>query len=108
MSGRSVERRIRDPVSCRESLYIIFRPPVHSVAGLVRVGGGFASDLGWFCIIAVSHCISVYLSVFHTVSQGVEGVSRNTSKYARYERDTPSYDCWEMNPGYINRDTEYA
>ena len=38
MSGRSVERRIRDPVSCRESLYITFRPPVHSVAALVRVG----------------------------------------------------------------------
>ena len=27
MSGGSVERRIRDPVSCRESLYITFRPP---------------------------------------------------------------------------------
>ena len=38
MSGRSVERRIRDPVSCREPLYITFRPPVHSVAALVRVG----------------------------------------------------------------------
>ena len=38
MSSGSVERRTRDPVSCRKSIYITYRPPMHSVAALLHVG----------------------------------------------------------------------
>ena len=56
MSGRSVERRIRDPVSCRESLYITFRPPVHSVAALVRVGRVSAIAPNPTCTLLLTPC----------------------------------------------------
>ena len=63
MSGRSVERRIWDPVSCRESLYITFRPPVHSVAALVRVGRVSAIAPNPTCTLLLTPPVPTYLVI---------------------------------------------
>ena len=38
-----------------------------------RVGGGFALDLGWFCIIALKYRIPLYFSVSQCISYSISG-----------------------------------
>ena len=53
MSGGSAERRIWGPVSCTESLYIIYRSLMHSVAALMRVGRGGTIAPNRTCTLSV-------------------------------------------------------